>query len=62
MLADGRVTEPDRQSKYLRIISAESARLTRLINNVLDFARLEHGMPWASAASGDLVEIVQGGC
>jgi signal transduction histidine kinase len=59
MLADGRVTEPDRQSKYLRIISAESARLTRLINNVLDFARLEHGMPWGERGVCDLVEIVQ---
>ena len=59
MLADGRVTEPDRQSKYLRIISAESARLTRLINNVLDFARLERGMPSGERGDCDLVEIVQ---
>jgi signal transduction histidine kinase len=59
MLADGRVTEPDRQSKYLRIISAESARLTRLINNVLDFARLERGVPSAERGVCDLVTVVQ---
>ncbi|HEY1172673.1 MAG TPA: HAMP domain-containing sensor histidine kinase [Verrucomicrobiae bacterium] len=43
LLADGRVTDPDKQRGYLHIITAESARLTRLINNVLDFARLERG-------------------
>ena len=59
MLADGRVSEPDRQSKYLRIISAESARLTRLINNVLDFARLERGLPSAERGVCDLVAVVQ---
>ena len=32
---------PEKRSQYLRIIMAESERLTRLINNVLDFARLE---------------------
>src|SRR5262249_37903913 len=59
MLAAGRVTEPERQSKYLNIISAESARLTRLINNVLDFARLERGAPAGEPALCDLVEVVR---
>jgi signal transduction histidine kinase len=31
----------EKRPQYLRIIVAESERLTRLINNVLDFARLE---------------------
>ena len=31
----------EKRGQYLRIIMAESERLTRLINNVLDFARLE---------------------
>ncbi|HYG36330.1 MAG TPA: HAMP domain-containing sensor histidine kinase, partial [Clostridia bacterium] len=43
LLAEGRVTDPDKQRSYLGIITAEAARLTRLINNVLDFARLERG-------------------
>jgi signal transduction histidine kinase len=59
MLAEGRVAEPDRQANYLRIISAESARLTRLINNVLDFARMERGAPSGERRSCDLVEIVR---
>ncbi len=32
-----------KQEGYLRIIATETARLTRLINQVLDFARLERG-------------------
>jgi len=43
LLAEGRVTDANRQREYLGIISAEAARLTRLINNVLDFARIERG-------------------
>lgn len=43
MLAEGRVAEPAKQRQFLQILSAEAARLTRLINNVLDFARLDRG-------------------
>ena len=43
ILSEGRVKDPARQQTYLGIIAAETARLTRLINNVLDFARMERG-------------------
>jgi len=43
MLADGRVLDEAKRHQFLHIITAETARLTRLINNVLDFARLERG-------------------
>lgn len=59
LLAEGRVTEPERQSTYLKIISAESARLTRLINNVLDFARQERGAPAGERRACDLVETTR---
>lgn len=59
MLAEGRVNDRDRQRNYLQIISAESARLTRLINNVLDFARMERGAPVGERRPCDLVDIVQ---
>jgi signal transduction histidine kinase len=59
LLAEGRVDEPERQSTYLKIISAESARLTRLINNVLDFARLERGAPDGERRPCDLTEIAR---
>ncbi len=38
-----RTTSEDKQHKYLSVIVDESSRLTRLINNVLDFSRLEQG-------------------
>ena len=40
LMHDGRAA-PERQGQYLRIIMVESERLTRLINNVLDFSRLD---------------------
>jgi signal transduction histidine kinase len=43
LLAEGRVIDPAKQRSYLSIITAETARLSRLINNVLDFARIERG-------------------
>src|SRR6185295_8362539 len=43
MLAEGRIVDEEKQRHFLGIITAEAARLTRLINNVLDFARLERG-------------------
>jgi signal transduction histidine kinase len=39
LLMQGRQTDPVRQQKYLGIIVSEVERLTRLINNVLDFSR-----------------------
>src|SRR5208282_1519232 len=43
LLAEGRVPDAAKQRSYLSIIAAEASRLTRLINNVLDFSRLERG-------------------
>ncbi len=43
LLAEGRVSEPDKRQTYIQIINAETSRLTRLINNVLDFSRMERG-------------------
>jgi len=59
MLAEGRVTDSKRSTQYLKIIAAESARLTRLINNVLDFARLERGETPGERRACDLVAIAQ---
>jgi signal transduction histidine kinase len=39
----GRVTEPSQRQEYYRVIARESERLSRLIENVLDFARIEGG-------------------
>ena len=59
LLAEGRVTDPDKQRSYLNIISAEAGRLTRLINNVLDFARLERGEKKYQFQPTDLVTVVR---
>lgn len=41
LLGEGRVTDPGKSQRYLRTIVGESERLSRLVNNVLDFSRLE---------------------
>ena len=41
MLREGRVTSDEKRTGYLEVIAAESHRLSRLVNNVLDFSRLE---------------------
>jgi signal transduction histidine kinase len=42
-LAQGRVTAPEKRQEYYEIITRESARLTHLINNILDFSRIGAG-------------------
>jgi signal transduction histidine kinase len=59
LLAEGRVTDQAKQRSYLNIITAEAARLTRLINNVLDFSRMERGEKKYNFQPGDLVEVVR---
>jgi len=43
LLMEGRAADPARRDHYLKVIVDESRRLTRLVNNVLDFSRLEQG-------------------
>jgi len=43
MLKERRQPDPEKQEKYLSLMVSETERLTRLINNVLDFARMERG-------------------
>lgn len=59
LLAEGRVADVAKQHSYLNIITAEAARLTRLINNVLDFSRMERGEKKYNFQSCDLAEIVR---
>jgi signal transduction histidine kinase len=41
MLEQGIARDPEREQDYFRILGSESARLSRLINNVLEFSKLE---------------------
>jgi signal transduction histidine kinase len=43
MLRDGRVHDDVRRQQYYEMIVAETQRLRRLVENVLDFARMEDG-------------------
>ncbi len=43
LLSEGRIKDPEKRKNYLEIIVEEGRRLTRLVNNVLDFGRLEQG-------------------
>jgi signal transduction histidine kinase len=43
LLQEDRIKNPEKKGHYLKVIVAESQRLTRLVNNVLDFSRLEQG-------------------
>ncbi len=59
LLAEERVTDPGKRHSYLNIIAAESSRLTRLINNVLDFSRLERGEKKYDMRPLDLIELMR---
>ncbi|MBP6600679.1 MAG: HAMP domain-containing histidine kinase [Verrucomicrobiales bacterium] len=43
LLRDSESPDPDKTRQYSGVISRESARLTRLINRLLDFSRLDRG-------------------
>jgi two-component system phosphate regulon sensor histidine kinase PhoR len=58
MLQSGRVSTEAKRKEYLDIIVRESERLTALIENVLDFARLERGRDSYEFADGDVGDAV----
>ena len=59
MLGDGLVKDESKRRNYLSTIIAESQRLTRLVNNVLDFSRLEHGEKKYNLEHVDLAECLK---
>lgn len=59
LLADGRVGEAEKQKSYLHIIAAEASRLSRLINNVLDFSRMERGEKKYEFQKCDITALVR---
>ncbi|HEY1554682.1 MAG TPA: HAMP domain-containing sensor histidine kinase, partial [Kofleriaceae bacterium] len=59
MLAKGRTKSPEQANEYAEIIWRESVRLGRLIDNVLDFAKIERGMGVYEFAESDLGEVVE---
>jgi two-component system phosphate regulon sensor histidine kinase PhoR len=57
MLALGRVKTPEQATEYAEIIWRESVRLARLIDNVLDFAKIERGKDVYEFEEGDVAEV-----
>jgi two-component system, OmpR family, phosphate regulon sensor histidine kinase PhoR len=58
MLHSGRVASEAKRQQYLDIIMSESERLSSLIENVLDFARVERGRQAYELAEGDVGDAV----
>jgi two-component system, OmpR family, phosphate regulon sensor histidine kinase PhoR len=58
MLQSGRVASEAKRQEYLDVIVSESERLSALIENVLDFARVERGRQAYEFANGDVGEAV----
>jgi signal transduction histidine kinase len=54
----GRVRTPERAQEYYRIINGEAKKLTRLIENILDFSRMEAGLRPYRMEPADLRETV----
>jgi two-component system phosphate regulon sensor histidine kinase PhoR len=57
LLLEGRVADDRKRKQYLSIIVGESERLTALIENVLDFAKVERGKAAYSFDRGDVGEV-----
>ncbi len=58
MLAQGIARDTEREQEYFQIIDSEGSRLTRLINNVLDLAKLEKKQRALDLKPGTFEEVV----
>ena len=59
MLADG-LGDPERAQEYARVMAGETARLGRVVANVLGYSRLERRALSIRRGPGDLGEAIQG--
>src|SRR5207253_60590 len=55
----GRLTDPSKYQEYYQIIRKESERLSSLINNILDFSRIEAGRKEYDFRETNVRELVQ---
>jgi len=60
LLRLGKVESPEKVREYGEHIEAESRRLSRLLNNILDFARIESGRKTYEFVKTDVREVVVG--
>jgi signal transduction histidine kinase len=55
----GRITTEEKKHQYYRIVRKESERLTALINNILDFSRIEAGHKEYEFRETDIADLVR---
>jgi signal transduction histidine kinase len=55
----GMQSRPEAQQEYLRTIISESERLSRLLNNVLDFSKIEQGTRIYRFEPASLEEVIK---
>lgn len=55
----GRISNPGKRQEYYEIIRKESERLSSLINNILDFSRIESGKKEYSFRETDVADLVR---
>ncbi|MBB5318412.1 sensor histidine kinase [Tunturibacter empetritectus] len=56
----GRISNPGKRQEYYEIIRKESERLSSLINNILDFSRIESGKKEYDFRETDVADLVRG--
>ncbi len=54
----GRAATPEKVREYGEYIEGESRRLTQLVNNILDFAKIESGAKTYRLETGDVAEVL----
>jgi signal transduction histidine kinase len=57
-LIDGKVREAGKMAQYFSIIAQDTDKLTRLVNNLLDFSKIEEGKKEYIYSDTDIVRIV----
>ncbi len=56
-LVDGKVRDPGKMDQYFSIIVQDTDKLTRLVNNLLDFSKIEEGKKEYVFSDTDIVRI-----
>ncbi len=58
MLEQGIASSPEREQDYFRILDSESSRLSRLINNVLEYSKLEKKNRQVELSEGTFEDVI----
>jgi signal transduction histidine kinase len=56
-LVEGKVRDPEKMDQYFSIIAGDTEKLSRLVNNLLDFSKIEEGKKQYDFSEADIVRI-----